>query len=81
MRQNLSGLPCDSCHTAGVHVTALVDPPVLNERRSRKMKQNEYNAAEVVELGPAQAIVLGEKIFVPDLDSTGGEPMEWRYQE
>ena len=45
------------------------------------MKNNEYDAAEVVELGPAQAIVLGEKIFVPDLDSTGGEPMEWRYQE
>ena len=45
------------------------------------MKQNEYNAAEVVEIGPARAIVLGQKIIVPDLDSTGGEPMEWRYQE
>jgi len=45
------------------------------------MKQNEYDAAEVVELGPAREIVLGEKISVPDLDSTGGEPMEWRYKE
>ncbi len=45
------------------------------------MKQNEYNAAEVVEIGPAGAIVLGEKISVPDLDFTGGEPMEWRVRE
>lgn len=45
------------------------------------MKQNEYDAAEVVEIGPAQELVLGEKISVPDLDSTGGEPMQWRYQE
>lgn len=45
------------------------------------MKQNEYDAAEVVELGPAGAIVLGEKISVPDLDFPGGEPMEWQYRE
>ena len=45
------------------------------------MKQTEYNAAEGVELGPTRAIVLGQKIIVPDLDSTGGEPMEWRYEE
>jgi hypothetical protein len=53
----------------------------LTERRSRKMKQNEYDAAEVVEIGPAQELVLGEKISVPDLDSTGGEPTEWQYRD
>ena len=45
------------------------------------MKQNEYDAAEVVEIGPARAIVLGEKVNIPDLDSTGGEPMQWRYPD
>jgi len=45
------------------------------------MKNNEYDAAEVVEIGQAQAIVLGEKINLPDLDSLGVEPMDWRYQE
>jgi hypothetical protein len=45
------------------------------------MKQNEYDAAEVVEIGLARAIVLGEKIPVPDLDSTNGEPMQWQYKD
>ena len=45
------------------------------------MKQNEYDAAEVVEIGPARAIVLGEKVSIPDLDSTGGEPMQWQYKD
>ena len=43
--------------------------------------QNEYNAAEVVEIGPAQAIVLGEKIEDHTLDSSGMEPLDWRYVE
>ena len=45
------------------------------------MKQNEYDAAEVVEIGAAREIVLGEKISVTDLDSTNGEPMQWRYRD
>jgi len=45
------------------------------------MKQNEYNAAEVVEIGPAQAIVLGQKIDERDFDSLGVEPMDWQYKE
>ena len=45
------------------------------------MKNNEYDAAEVVEIGQAQEIVLGEKINLPDLDSLGVARMDWRYQE
>jgi hypothetical protein len=45
------------------------------------MKNNEYDAAEVVEIGPAQAVVLGEKIVDLDLDSTLMEPLDCRYQE
>lgn len=45
------------------------------------MKNNEYDAAEVVELGQAQAIVLGEKTLEADLDSSGVEPIDRHYQE
>ena len=45
------------------------------------MKKNEYDAAEVVEIGPAQAVVLGGKILMPDLDSSGMEPMDRHYEE
>ena len=41
------------------------------------MKKNEYDAAEAVEIGKAGRFVLGEKIKLPDLDSCGGEPMDW----
>jgi hypothetical protein len=44
------------------------------------MKKNEYDAAEAVEIGKAAALVLGGKINVPDLDSSGGEPMFWQYR-
>lgn len=43
--------------------------------------QNEYNAAEVVEIGPAQEVVLGEKIDVRDFDSLVMPPFDWRYVE
>jgi hypothetical protein len=43
------------------------------------MKQNEYNAAEVVEIGPAQAIVLGGKTTDRDFDSLTMEPEDFRY--
>jgi len=45
------------------------------------MKKNEYDAAEVVEIGPARAIVLGSKILMPDLDSSGMDPMDRHYEE
>jgi len=44
------------------------------------MKNNEYNAAEVVEIGPAQAIVLGGKILMSGPDSSGMEPFDRVYE-
>ena len=44
------------------------------------MKTNEYDAAEVVEIGEAQSIVLGEKTLEADLDSSGMEPLDRHYQ-
>jgi hypothetical protein len=54
---------------------------ILSGVRRVEMKNNEYNAAEVVEIGPAHEIVLGDKVTVPDLDSTGMEPIERHYRE
>jgi hypothetical protein len=45
------------------------------------MKQNEYDAAEVVEIGKAQAVVLGQKILMQGLDSSGMEPIDRQYEE
>jgi hypothetical protein len=45
------------------------------------MKQNEYNAAEVVEIGEAQSVVLGQKILMQGLDSSGMDPMDRHYEE
>jgi hypothetical protein len=45
------------------------------------MKKNEYDAAEVVELGEARCVVRGEKVPVPDLDFSGMEPMDRQYHE
>jgi hypothetical protein len=45
------------------------------------MKKNEYDAAEVVEIGEARSVVLGTKVFVPELDSSGMEPIQRRYEE
>ena len=45
------------------------------------MKKNEYDAAEVVEIGEARSVVLGAKVIVPDLDSSGMEPIDRQYQE
>ena len=38
------------------------------------MKQNEYNAAEVVEIGNAEDVILGHKTGIPDLDSSPNQP-------
>ena len=45
------------------------------------MKKNEYDAAEVVEIGEARAIVLGQKIWLAGLDSSGMEPIDRQYEE
>jgi len=42
------------------------------------MKKNEYDAAEVVEIGEAQSVVLGVKINEPGLDFM--EPWDLRYE-
>ena len=60
-------------------VSALVIRQCLTSGRSQKMKDNEYNAAEIVEIGPAQSVILGVKTIVPDLDSAGMEPFEREY--
>jgi hypothetical protein len=46
-----------------------------------KMKKNEYDAAEVVEIGEARSVVLGYKTSVPELDCPGMEPFDRQYQE
>jgi hypothetical protein len=45
------------------------------------MKQNEYAAAEAVEIGKAEDVILGQKIEITFPDSTGGVPQEWLYME
>ena len=45
------------------------------------MKNNEYDAAEVVEIGQAQAIILGGKTAMPDFDSTLMDPLDHHYEE
>jgi hypothetical protein len=44
------------------------------------MKKNEYDPADAVEIGEASTLVLGEKINVLDFDSSGAEPLQWRYR-
>jgi hypothetical protein len=38
------------------------------------MKENEYNAAEAVEIGKAEDVVLGHKTGIPALDSSPFPP-------
>jgi len=45
------------------------------------MNQNQYDAAEVVEIGEAQSVVLGRKTTDPGVDSSGAEPFDRRYEE
>jgi hypothetical protein len=45
------------------------------------MKQNEYNAAEAVELGNAEDVILGTKTDVQFIDSTANPPEDRLYQE
>ena len=43
------------------------------------MKNNEYNAAEAVEIGKAEEVILGQKVTIPALDSSGEEPFDQLY--
>ena len=44
------------------------------------MKRNEYDAAEVVEIGEAQSVVLGSKTPEQDVDWSGMEPVDRHYE-
>jgi len=43
------------------------------------MKCNEYDSAEVLEIGRAEEVILGQKTSQLDLDSSGGDPMDRHY--
>ncbi len=45
------------------------------------MKQNEYDAAEAVEIGKAEDVILGTKTEVPSIDSTANPPEDRLYVE
>ena len=45
------------------------------------MKQNEYHAAEAVELGNAEDVILGTKTDVQFIDSTANPPEDRLYVE
>ena len=45
------------------------------------MNDNLYNAAEVVEVGKAEEVILGRKVQEPALDSSGEEPINQLYVE
>jgi hypothetical protein len=54
---------------------------MLKQKRSTKMKDNLYNAAEVVEVGKAEEVILGGKTDEPALDSSGEEPINRLFVE
>jgi hypothetical protein len=43
------------------------------------MKQNEYDAAEAVEIGKAEDVILGEKWPVTFPDFSGTNPQDYYY--
>jgi hypothetical protein len=43
------------------------------------MKQNEYNAAEAVEIGKAEDVILGVKTDIQSLDFPGNSPADRQY--
>ena len=67
-------------HTARSLHGALVNYECLTTR-SKGMKENEYEAAEAVEIGKAEEVILGHKVEFTSIDSSGGLPMDWLYQE
>lgn len=44
------------------------------------MNENEYNAAEAVEIGKAEEIILGDKSDIPTADFPGGVPADRLYK-
>jgi hypothetical protein len=38
------------------------------------MKENEYNAAEAVEIGKAEEVIMGTKTGFPAIDSSPNQP-------
>jgi hypothetical protein len=45
------------------------------------MKRNEYDSAEVVEIGNAETVILGHKTDQMGMDSTGGDPIDRIWQD
>ena len=45
------------------------------------MKENEYNAAEAVELGQPEEVILGTKTSVDEPDSLSVPPLDKQYIE
>ena len=45
------------------------------------MKRNEYESAEVFEIGNAETVILGRKIELMGLDSAGMEPYDRIWEE
>lgn len=45
------------------------------------MKRNEYESAEVCEIGKAEIVILGEKSAEPWMDSSGEPPLDRLYVE
>jgi hypothetical protein len=45
------------------------------------MNQNEYNAAEAVELGKPEDVILGHKTLEPEVDSTLNPPQDREWVE
>ena len=43
--------------------------------------KNEYNAAEAVEIGKPEDLILGTKTNIPDIDSTANPPEDRLYVE
>lgn len=44
------------------------------------MKENEYNAAEAVEIGKAEDVILGVKTTIQAPDFSGEQPLDCWYQ-
>ena len=45
------------------------------------MKRNEYESAEIVEIGDAETVILGHKVEDMAIDSSGGDPIDRLYVE
>ena len=45
------------------------------------MKKNEYESAEVCEIGNAETVILGEKLDTMEMDSAGLEPLNRQWKD